>query len=235
MAGMASSTGDWVVTMDEDGQQNPSDIGSMLDCAISAAYQVVYAQSLSAPPHGWLRNKMSQTAKAIAANLLKNSAAANFNSFRMIEGEVARTLAAYSGNGIYLDVALFWIAARIGCCPVWLRDEGRSSGYSYPKLISHFWRLIITTGTRPLRLITLLGVTTLFLAIIFSTYAFYGKFISNTPVQGWTSLLIVMSIFSGSIMVSLGVVAEYLAITMNIAMGKPLYVVSTKPTRPAGS
>lgn len=235
MAGMASAAGDWVVTIDEDGQQDPADIGRMLDCAISASLQVVYAQPLNPPPHGWLRNKLSQTAKAITAKLLGNSAAENFNSFRMIDGEVARTLAAYSGNGIYLDVALFWIAARIGYCPVQLRNEDRPSGYSYSKLIGHFWKLIITTGTRPLRLITLLGFVSLLLAITVSAYALYGKFISNTPVEGWTSLLIVTSIFSGSIMVSLGVVAEYLAITMSIAMGKPLYVISTKPTRPVTS
>jgi len=232
MAGMASAAGDWVVTIDEDGQQDPVDIGRMLDCAIGESLQVVYAQPLNPPPHGWFRNKLSQTAKAIAAKLLGNSVAKNFNSFRMIDGEVARTLAAYSGNGIYLDVALFWIAGRIGYCPVQLRNENRPSGYSYSKLIGHFWKLIITTGTRPLRLITLLGFVSLLIAIAVSVYAFYGKFVSNTPVQGWTSLLIVTSIFSGSIMVSLGVVAEYLAITMSISMGKPLYVISTKPTRP---
>lgn len=235
MAGMASSAGDWVVTIDEDGQQDPADIGRMLDCAMAESLQVVYARPLNSPPHGWVRNKLSQTAKALAAKLLGNSAAANFNSFRMIDGEVARTLAAYSGNGIYLDVALFWIAARIGYCHVQLRNEDRLSGYSYSKLIAHFWKLIITTGTRPLRLITLLGIISLFLAMVVSIYAFYGKYIGNTPVQGWTSLLIVTSIFSGSIMVSLGVVAEYLAVTMSIAMGKPLYVVSTRPTRPATS
>ena len=232
MAGMASSSGDWVVTIDEDGQQDPSDIGRMLDCAMKESLQVVYAQPLNLPFHGWLRNKLSQAAKAIAAKLIGNSSAANFNSFRMIDGEVARTLAAYSGNGIYLDVALFWIAARIGYCQVRLRNEDRPSGYSYSKLIAHFWRLILTTGTRPLRLITILGFISLFLAMATSFFAFYGKFISNTPVQGWTSLLIVTSVFSGSIMVSIGVVAEYLAIIMSIAMGKPLYVVSSKPTRP---
>jgi undecaprenyl-phosphate 4-deoxy-4-formamido-L-arabinose transferase len=30
------------------------------------------------------------------------------------------------------------------------------------------------------------------------------------------------------------VIAEYLAVTMGIVMGKPLYVISAKPTRPAG-
>jgi polyisoprenyl-phosphate glycosyltransferase len=33
LAGMASATGDWVVSIDEDGQQDPVDIGLMLDCA----------------------------------------------------------------------------------------------------------------------------------------------------------------------------------------------------------
>ena len=60
-----------------------------------------------------------------------------------------------------------------------------------------------------------------------------AKFFGRVPVQGWTSLLIVVSFFSGSILASLGVIAEYLAVTMGIVMGKPLYVVSTKPTRPA--
>jgi len=41
-----------------------------------------------------------------------------------------------------------------------------------------------------------------------------------------------MSAFSGVILMSLGVISEYLAITLGIAMGRPLYVVSSKPTRP---
>ena len=63
----------------------------------------------------------------------------------------------------------------------------------------------------------------------------HSKYISNSTVPGWTSILIVMSFFSGSIMVSLGLVAEYLSISMSILMGKPLYVISTKPTRQARS
>ncbi len=51
-------------------------------------------------------------------------------------------------------------------------------------------------------------------------------------MRGWTSLVIVVAFFSGSILTALGVIAEYLAVTMSIVMGKPLYVVGTKPTRP---
>lgn len=233
MAGMSSATGDWIVTIDEDGQQNPADIGCMLDKALSKSLQLVYAQPTNPPPHGWLRNTLSGIAKAITKKILRNNQIGKFNSFRLIDGEIARTLAAYCGNGVYLDVGLYWIVGSIGHCSVKLRNElGRPSGYSYYKLFSHFWNLILTTGTRPLRLITLMGFGSLILAVALTVYAIYGKYFLNVSVQGWASLLIVVSFFSGALLTSVGVIAEYLAVTMGIVMGKPLYVVSTKPTRP---
>ncbi len=233
MAGMASATGDWVVTLDEDGQQDPADIARLLDTALDRSLQLVYAQPTNLPNHGWLRNILSRTAKAITIKLLSNSPMGKFNSYRLIDGEVARTLAAYCGNGVYLDVGLYWMVGRIGHCPLQLRIEmDRPSGYSYSKLFGHFWNLILTTGTRPLRLITIMGFLSVILSIIITAYALYGKFFLNVPVQGWASLLIVVAFFSGATLTSLGVIAEYLAVTMGIVMGKPLYVVSTKPTRP---
>ncbi len=233
MAGMASATGDWVVTIDEDGQHNPADIGSMLDVAIDGSLQLVYAKPSNSPPHSWLRNLSSRTAKYITTKILADRRIGMFNSFRLVDGEIARTLAAYSGNGVYLDVGLYWIVGRIGHCRVRLRSElVRSTGYSYSKLFGHFWRLILTTGTRPLRLITVMGFSSMILALVISGYAIYGKYFHDAPVQGWASLLIVVSFFSGATLTSLGVIAEYLAVTMGIAMGKPLYVIATKPTRP---
>ena len=234
LAGMASSTGDWVATIDEDGQQDPADIGCMLDRALAASLQLVYAQPTNPPPHSWLRNALSRTVKSITTKLLGNSVIGRFNSFRLVDGEIARSLAAYCGNGVYLDIALFWITGRVGHCPVQLRNEmDRPSGYSYIKLLGHFWHLLLTTGTRPLRFITLMGIGSIVLAAAISGYALYAKLFAQVPVQGWTSLVIVVSFFSGCILTALGIIAEYLAVTTSIVMGKPLYVVATKPTRPA--
>jgi len=81
-------------------------------------------------------------------------------------------------------------------------------------------------------LITLVGFCSLILATALTGYAIYGKLFLEVPVQGWASLVIVVSFFSGATLTALGVIAEYLAVTMGIVMGKPLYVVGTKPTRP---
>jgi undecaprenyl-phosphate 4-deoxy-4-formamido-L-arabinose transferase len=209
----------------------------MLDCALAGSLQLVYAQPINPPPHGRFRNVMSRTAKRIAAKLIGNRSFDQINSFRLVDGEIARTLAAYCGSGVYLDVALFWVAGRVGQCPVRLSDElfrggSNSSGYSYLKLLSHFWRLLLTAGVGPLRLITLFGFGAMGLAALIASYAIYAKFTHQVPIQGWTSLVIVVAFFGGSILTALGIIAEYLAVTMGIAMGKPLYVVATKPTRP---
>lgn len=234
LAGMASATGDWVVTIDEDGQQDPADIAHMLDTALAQSLQLVYAHPKNPPPHGWLRNAFSRSAKATISKLLGNNKIGRFNSFRLVDGEIARTLAAYCGNGVYLDMGLFWITGRIGHCPVILRCEmDRPSAYSYWKLFGHFWNLIFTTGTRPLRLITMMGFVSVVLAASIAGYALYGKLHGDVPVQGWASLLIIVAFFSGCILTALGVIAEYLVVTMGIVMGKPLYVVTTKPTRSA--
>ena len=235
LAGMASATGDWVVTIDEDRQQDPQYIAVMLDAALRSSLQVVYAQPTNTPAYGWLRNVLSHTAKLISSKLLGQSTMGRFHSYRMVDGDIARALAAFCANGIFLDVGLFWITGRVGHCPVLVRNDlGRPSGYSYLKLIGHFWRLVLTTGTRPLRLITVTGFLSMILAVLLAGFALYAKFYDQVPVRGWTSLLIVVAFFSGSILASLGVIAEYLAVTMGIVMGKPLYVVSPKPTRPAG-
>lgn len=231
LAGMAGATGDWVVTIDEDGQQNPADIGAMLDAALDGGCQLVYAQPLNKPPHGWLRNTASFVAKRTAGALLGDRNFAAFNSFRLVDGEIARTLAAYSGHGVYLDTALSWIVGRVGHCPVMLRKEAdRPSGYSYWRLLGHFWNLVFTTGTRPLRLITFVGFLSVLLALALASLALYGRLTGAVTVEGWASLLVIVSFFSGAILMALGIIAEYLAVTMGIAMGKPLYVVTSRPT-----
>lgn len=115
LAGMASTSGDWVVSLDEDGQHNPSDIFHMLDVAVEHDAQLVYAEPTNEPPHGRVRNFFSAAAKWIFQNVLGHRHIGQFNSFRLIRGDIARSLAAYCGQGTYLDVALSlgsWAAAR---------------------------------------------------------------------------------------------------------------------------
>lgn len=234
LAGMSSAMGEWIVTMDEDGQHAPDEMLTLVDHALEADLQVVYARPSAGLPHNMGRNISSRLSKRILSLLMGNEAVKDFNSFRVIRGDTGRALAAYCGNGVYLDVALLWVADRVGSRGVSLRRDDRSSGYSLMRLISHFWQMLVTSGPGLLRLVSLLGVFSIVVALLLTVYSLYGKFVTGVPLQGWTSLIIAVSFFSGCILLSLGVIAEYLAASLGIVMGKPLYVIGSRSNRSKG-
>jgi undecaprenyl-phosphate 4-deoxy-4-formamido-L-arabinose transferase len=232
LAGMACTTAEWVVTMDEDGQHAPQDIGKLLDRALETGTQLIYARPVNPPPHGRLRNGLSYLTKWLFVHVLGYADLGRFNSFRLVQGEIARSLAAYSGPNVFLDVALSWMVGRSSQCDVVVRrGSDRPSGYTFGKLLKHFLRLLLTSGTQPLRLISLMGLAAIGLSLLISACAVWEKLTNQTSVQGWTSLIIVICFFSGCILSGLGVIAEYLGATLTMTMGKPLYVVVPRPQR----
>ena len=230
LAGMTSSGGDWIVTMDEDGQQDPSFIGAMLDVAYADGSQLVYGRPTNPPPHSKLRNFGSRMAKGIFVRFLADQKFEEFNSYRLVLGEVGRSVAAYTGTGVYLDVALSWVVADVSTCPVQARDEGRPAGnYNYGRLFSHFGRLVISSGTKPLIFVSLLGVVFVILGALVSVWVLYGRFVGNLPVNGWASMVVALMIVGGAILLSLGIIAQYIGAATNMSLGKPLYVVVRDP------
>jgi len=230
MAGMASSSGDWIVTMDEDGQHDPADIGDFLDVALKEGSQLVYADPVNRPPHNMLRNGSSRLAKWVFATFLTGTSDSTFQSYRMVLGEIGRSVAAYAGSGVYLDVAIGWVAGPAAACPVRLREEGaRPSGYSARALLSHFVHLVLSSGTRALRMVSALGVLFAVGGIGYAIYLLAVHLTSSEIPQGWTSTMVVVLLSTGAVLFSLGVIAEYLGVAVNMAMGKPLYLIVGDP------
>jgi len=230
LAGMASSSGDWIVTMDEDGQHDPADIGDFLDVALSGGVQLVYAHPVNPPPHSMLRNGSSRLAKWVFSTFLTGNNDGVFQSYRLVLGEIGRSVAAYAGSGVYLDVAMGWVAGPTAACPVRLRDEGaRRSGYSTRALLSHFWHLVLSSGTRALRMVSALGVLFALGGIAFAIYLLVVRVTSDAITQGWTSTAVLVLVSTGAILFSLGVIAEYVGVAVSMAMGKPLYLIVGDP------
>ncbi len=193
--------------------------------------QLVYGLPTNASPHGALRDALSATAKWVFVKALGFRMIGQFNSFRLIDGEIARSLSAFCSHGVYLDVALAWVVSRAVRCPVELRAErGRPSGYDYRKLFSHFWRMVLTSGTQPLRIVAIVGLLSITMGMGLIAYALFGKLTNRVPIPGWASLVIVVSVFSGAILFSLGIVAEYLGIVVQMALGKPNYLTVSRPS-----
>lgn len=231
LAGMTSSGGDWIVTMDEDGQQDPSFIPQLLDAAHAQKVQLVYGTPSNPPPHSKLRNLASRSVKKMFAGALSNGEFAEFSSFRLVLGEVGRSVAAYTGTGVYLDVALSWVVADTTTYPVVARQEGRdASNYTYGRLFGHFGRLIVSSGTRPLLFVSWLGVLFVLMGAATSVWILYQRLAGDVVIAGWASTFIALMLIGGAVLLSLGIIAQYIGATTDMSLGKPLYVIVRDPS-----
>jgi undecaprenyl-phosphate 4-deoxy-4-formamido-L-arabinose transferase len=138
---------------------------------------------------------------------------------------------AFIGPGVYLDVALSWAFGRTAVCPVEFRHEyERPSGYSYRRLLSHFWQLVITAGTRPLRLVSAVGLVTSLVGVLFALSLVIGRLAGEVSVPGWTTIAVITLLLGGANLFAIGVIAEYVGAAVSMAMGKPLYLMTSDPS-----
>ena len=89
--------------------------------------------------------------------------------------------------------------------------------------------MVLTGGTRGLRLVSVLGVVFALVGLLLAVYVVYRQLVHPAPTQGWASLIVVVLISTGAILFSLGVIAEYVGVAVNMAMGKPLYLITQDP------
>lgn len=230
LAGMSASVSDWIVTLDEDGQHDPKEIATLLDTAVAENSQLVYGKFAGGALHSWWRNFFSSLAKWFYTKLLSPQDGEFFSSFRLMTGEIGRSVGAYAGSGVYLDVALTWVVDRSVACEIAPRVEyPRQTGFTFHRLLGHFLRLVLSSGTRPLRLVSLIGFSSFFVGVFYAAYALYGKIAHGYPVEGWTTVIIFVSMGSGAILFSLGILAEYLGVVVRNAIGRPLYLIRSSP------
>jgi undecaprenyl-phosphate 4-deoxy-4-formamido-L-arabinose transferase len=225
-AGMAATRSEWVVTMDEDLQHDPNEIGNLLDRAIDAKADIVYGKDNKTKVHGIKRSLASRFAKITVGLLVGNTAPRDYSSFRFISGPIARGVSAYMGEGVYLDVALGWITERVRTCDVTNRFEYRNnSGYTFKKLFGHLLRLVLSNGTRPLRIVTISGVSIASFGLVYACFVVAELILFGEPVRGWASLMVALTVIGGLVLISLGVIAEYFGLAVRAALGKPSYFV----------
>ena len=213
LAGISSSGASWIVTMDEDGQHDPADIPVLLEAAVSASVPLVYGHHRSGAPHAAWRNLASNIAHGIG-RWMAGSDSHRFSSFRLVLGPYGRSIAAYCGPRMYLDVALTWAVQQSECVEVSTPKELRNgSGYGFRRLVGHFWTLVLS------------GVAVALLGFIGAVIFGYRRIIGDIEVPGWASVVVALFVLGGLILVVLGVLAEYVGLAVSAAQGKPTYLL----------
>lgn len=229
-AGMLHTSGDWVVTMDEDGQHDPLAILELLETTVKKGFDLCYARP-SSPVHaaGW-RDASSKTAKRLVGWLVGDPFVPMFNSFRLIRGSVARAAGALAGYDVYLDVALRWFTSRVCQVALELKDPRagvQKSGYTLRSLFSHLRRLLMSYHLTVLRYVMLAGFTISAGFGVLGLSLLVAKLVdpNSVPVQGWTSIFVTTSFFGGLTLFLLGLILERLSTMLTRAQGHPAFFI----------
>ncbi|WNJ90048.1 glycosyltransferase [Bosea sp. 685] len=227
IAGVLHSSGDWVVTLDEDLQHPPAEIETLLRQAVIEGGDIVYARPASAVHEARMRDWASKGFKRLMVFLTGNANIVHFNSFRLIRGSLARAASSVCGYETYFDVALSWFTNRVQFRDLELKDRrfigSGKSGYSFSRLLSHARRLLISSQVKIVRLFGLVGMAIVAASVIGAGALLVEKVVSpaSIVVTGWTSLMLTIVFFGGFITFMIALALEYLSTLVLAAHGKP--------------
>ena len=224
LAGIRASIGEFVVTIDDDLQHSPFDIPILIS-ALSVDVDIAYGITLK-EEHDLLRNFASNTYKRFVGALLRAEGARIAGAFRAFKKDVIPRHEGHDDLYAPLDVMLSWYSTKSIGVPVRMakRVDGVSN-YTTRSLMRHAANAITGYSIAPLRIVSFLGILTFLTSLIIFTFTVTQYFLGNITVAGFPTLAIMISMFAGINLLSLGIIGEYLGRLHMRSMGRPRYIV----------
>ena len=211
-AGLKYSSGKYVLTMDDDGQNSPNDIISLIE-EIKKGYDVVYANYLQ-KEHNIFRKIGSSLNNIVSSFLFKKPLNLKLTSFRCFKHEIKDEIIKSRSSSIYLDGLIFYSTSCISNILVQhkKREFGKSN-YTFRKLFGLWLQMATGFSILPLRVASFFGIFfSLSSFLITIWFVFIREIPLNVPM-GWTSLVVIAFFFGGIQLLALGLIGEYIGRT----------------------
>ena len=224
MAGYRFCTGDYVISLDDDGQSAGNELFRLVD-TLETGYDVVYAdyqekkesafRIFGSNVNSWMNEVMIDKPKGIVPN-----------SYYIAKAFVIREMLKYENAFPYIDGLIFRATKSIGKVEITHRSrEVGSSGYTLKKLISLWLNGFTTFSVKPLRIATFLGVICACLGFLYGIIIVIQRLFDQTPIAGWSSMMAMLLFIGGVIMMMLGMMGEYIGRIYICLNNSPQYVI----------
>jgi undecaprenyl-phosphate 4-deoxy-4-formamido-L-arabinose transferase len=224
LCGIREARYEVVVTLDDDLQNPPEEIGRLL-LKLDEGYDVVYGAP-EREQHGVFRDLASQITKFVLQNAMGASIARRVSAFRAFRTHVRNAFAGYGGPFVSIDVLLTWGTTRFAYVVV--AHDSRTAGksnYTLRKLITHALNMMTGFSTGPLQLASIVGFTFTLVGFAALVYVLGVYVVHGGSVPGFAFLASMIAIFAGAQLFALGIIGEYLARMHFRSMDRPPYVV----------
>ncbi len=227
MAGYRIAQGDYVVTLDDDGQTPIGEVTNLIN-KLEEGYDVVYAyyperkDNLFRKFGTWLNNLMTE-------KLIGKPKGVHFTSYFIMRKFICDELIKYQNPYPYIWGLVSRTTRNIANTPIHHRErEDGKSGYTFKKLLSLWMNGFTAFSVVPLRIATLLGIVTACISFMFIIYLIISKLLHPEMAAGYASTMSVILFVGGMIMILIGMLGEYIGriyISMN---NSPQYVIREK-------
>ena len=225
LCGLTYATGEYMVIIDDDFQNPPEAILTLLKTAQSGNFDVVYSR-YATKRHAWFRNVGSQVLNYLSTYLLGKPKSLYLSSFKLINRPVVNEIVTYMGPLPYIDALIFRVTHNVTSVevPHHPRQSG-ASNYTTGKLILLFLNVLFGYSTMPLRLFAGLGLGLFGLSVGLGLLLLIGSWLGWFLVTGWVVVVWVVLLVSGLQMLFLAVLSEYMGKMFLAQSGQKPYVV----------
>jgi polyisoprenyl-phosphate glycosyltransferase len=224
-AGLDHATGDAVVLLDADLQDPLPVIHLMID-RYCDGYDVVYGQRESrAGEPGWKR--FTAWAFYRIMGTLVRRLPPDVGDFRLISRQCLDAMSQMRETHRFLRGMVAWVG--FPQVAVSYRRQERVAGVTkYPlrKMLAFAWTAATSFSTWPLRLSMIFGGIVGMVGIEEGLRAILAHFLGWYTVPGWTSLTVLVALIGSALLISIGILGEYLAKLYEQSKGRPLYIVA---------
>ena len=228
-AGLKYVTGDAIVIMDADLQDPPELIPDMLKLW-EEGNEIIYGKRKT--------RKGESKFKLLTAKLFYSTLNAlsdveipkDTEDFRLVDRKVVEVINELPEHNKFLRGLFSWVGFEQKELE-YERKERVAGKTKYPlkKMIKLGLDGIISFSTKPLKIVGGLGIVAIMLSCIILVYAMASFIFKwNNLTAGWTSLMVTITFFSGTILISLWMIGEYIARIYDENKGRPQYIIEQK-------
>lgn len=214
---------DVTISMDADLQDDINAVDAMLE-KYAAGVNIVYGVRANRSSDTFFKRFTAESfyraMRALGADIVFNHA-----DFRLMDRRALTALAEYPEVNLFLRGIVPMIGLTHGV--VYYARKERLAGVSkYPwrRMTSFAWEGVTSLSARPIRLIAQMGMFISFISGLMLIWSIIRHFIGETIV-GWTSLVVSLWFLGGLIMLSVGVIGEYVAKIYLEVKRRPRYLV----------
>ncbi len=224
-AGLEHACGMAVIPIDVDLQDPPELIPQMVERWL-AGYDVVAARRADRSSDSWLKRTTARGFYRVFNHMADRPIMADAGDYRLLSRRVVEVLNRFPERARFMKGLFSWVGFKT-CHVDYVRAE-RETGTSKWR----YWRLwnfaidgITSSTTVPLRIWSYLGGITALAAFAYAAFLVVRTLAFGADVPGYASLMVVVLMFGGLNLLSLGVIGEYLGRTYTEVKGRPLYIV----------